>query len=265
MEVQVRITSVINQKGGVGKTALSVGLAGALAEAGQRVLLVDLDPQGHATAEALQLPEASGQATLAGALSREYTGPTSALAVRHWIHESGGSIDVWPNSQAMFLVSRQLDLGRSRELQVRRLLADVDGTYDHVVLDCPPALDALTDNALAATDGILIPLLLDPSMLRALKLLMDQIESLEAQVERKRPIEVHGLVPSAYRRPLSNLATRTQADLKRLGVPMLAHLPLAVVVPEAWHAGVPLTAHAPDHEHSTALRSIAALLMEASA
>jgi chromosome partitioning protein len=258
----VRVTAVLNQKGGVGKTALSVGVAGALAaEQGRRVLLVDLDPQGHATTEALQLAEAEDRAArLAAALPGEYTGPAGALSVRHSTYGTG-LLDVWPTSVDMFLVGRKLEQLRARkEDQLQRLLADVAGDYDHAVIDCPPALDVLTDNALTAADGVLIPVQLDPSMLRALRLLFDQIDSLEAML-RRVPIDLHGLVPGVYRRPRTKLAESVLTkDLGSIGLPILAHLPLAVAVPEAWRAGQPLTVYAPDHENSAALRGIAKVL-----
>jgi len=106
----VRITSMTNQKGGVGKTGLTAGVGGALAERGRRVLLVDLDPQGHLSAEALGLDDqpASGP-SLAGALAGTYEGPTVDLAVEHSRTPAGGHIDVLANSLAMFTVGRALD------------------------------------------------------------------------------------------------------------------------------------------------------------
>jgi chromosome partitioning protein len=258
----VRKTAVLNQKGGVGKTAISVGVAGALAELGKRVLLVDLDPQGHATTEALGLAEAQGDVQLAKALHGAYRGPALELAVRHSTTDTGGVLDVWCNSQEMFLVEHELQLLRvAREGQLTRLLKEVDGDYDHAVIDCPPALNGLTDNALTAAEGLLIPLTLDPSMLRAMNLLLNQTDSLDKQLQRN-PIHIHGLVPGLFRRPLSKLADAVDGDLKALGLPMLGPLPLSVAVPEAWKAGVPMTQHAPDHEHTTALRAIATVLEE---
>lgn len=257
-----RNTAVLNQKGGVGKTALSVGVAGALQDRGRRVLLVDLDPQGHATTEALGLPEAEGDVQLARALSGTFRGPASELAVRHSILEGGGVLDVWTNSVEMFLVEDALQLMRvAPQAQLQRLIQQVEDDYDDVVIDCPPALNRLTDNALTVADGLLIPLTLDPSMMRALRLLLDQTDSLDKQLQRAA-IHIHGLVPGLYRRPLSNLADSVQRDLKGLRLPMLGPLPMAVAVPEAWKAATPMTRHVPDHEHSSALRQIATVIEE---
>src|SRR5699024_2828222 len=97
----MRVTSVVNQKGGVGKTTLSVGTAAALAEFGRRVLLIDLDPQGHATTELLGLSETEPTApSLARALSKSWKGPVADLAVSHPDSNvgNGGTFDVIPTS-----------------------------------------------------------------------------------------------------------------------------------------------------------------------
>ncbi|WP_281172117.1 ParA family protein [Amycolatopsis benzoatilytica] len=105
---------MLNQKGGVGKTGLTVGTGGALAERGRRVLLVDLDPQGHLTAEALRMEEADpDQPNLASALVGEHTGPIEELIHQREPHPSGGQLDIIPTSVAMFLVVRQLYHGRA--------------------------------------------------------------------------------------------------------------------------------------------------------
>ncbi|MPZ66652.1 MAG: AAA family ATPase [Pseudonocardiaceae bacterium] len=257
----MHVTAVLNQKGGVGKTGLTAGVGGALAETGARVLLVDLDPQGHLTTEALGLAEADEPATVAAALAGHYTGPVAQLVAHHSKTDAGGVLDVLPTALAMFLVGRELDRLPAREWRLARLLEALADRYDRVVIDCPPALDVLTDNALAACHGVLIPVQPERSSVRALRLLLGQIEGLEAALRRER-IVLHGLVPGLYRRPLSRLAAHVMGELDALPLPMLAHLPLAVVVGEAWDAGVPLTSYAPHSEHADAYRSVAATLQE---
>lgn len=259
----MRITAVLNQKGGVGKTALAVGVAGALADTGARVLLVDLDPQGHATTQALHLEEAEGEARLAAALTGDWTGPVHELATTHSHADGGGTLEVWANSIDMFVVARQLDLLRARETRLSRLLEQVAGEYEHVLIDCPPALDVLTDNALAAADGLLIPVQLERSSQRALHLLLQQIHSLEQALQRPQ-LQLHGLVPALYRRPLTVLARTVLAELEQLPLPTLAHLPLAVTVAESWEAGTPLTRYAPDTEAAATCRELATTLTKES-
>lgn len=260
----MRITGVINQKGGVGKTAVVAGVAGALAERGRRVLVGDLDPQGHLTVTALQLQRiADGRPSLATALAGDYTGPVRGLVVNHSVTAAGGRLDVLPNSFRMWTAVRDLDKRPDRERQLGRLLAELAGDYDDVLLDAPPALDILTDNILAAVDGVLIPVQPDDSSLEALRLLLGQIHALQHAL-RRPPIELHGLVASAYRRPLASI---DKTVMERLGqiedLPVLVHLPWAVVVKEAWRSGQPVTTYAPDTASAAAYRDLADVLVAA--
>ncbi len=255
----MRVTAVLNQKGGVGKTGLVAGVGGALAEIGARVLAVDLDPQGHLTTEALGLPEAEEPATLPAALAGRYTGPVDQLVVNHSKTDAGGVLDVLPTALEMFLVGRELDRLTAREWRLTRLLDPLAGHYDQVLVDCPPALDVLTDNALAACGGVVIPVQPERSSVRALRLLLGQITGLESALRRER-IVLHGLVPGLYRRPLSRLAAHVMGELEELPLPVLAHVPLAVLVGEAWESGVPVTTYAPDSEHANAYRAVARVL-----
>src|SRR5712691_11865854 len=190
----MKITAVVNQKGGVGKTATAINVGGALAADGRRVLLVDLDPQGHLT-EGLKLPAAEHPATLAAALTGEWTGDPAALVV---MYDRGGSgrLAAIPNALEMFTVAREMDKLRAREERLARVLGPLDGMFDHILIDCPPALDILTDNALTAADGVLIPVQAEDSSLRALRLLLGQVNALETELRRERPLKLHGLVVS---------------------------------------------------------------------
>jgi chromosome partitioning protein len=261
------ITAVLNQKGGVGKTGLTVGTGGALAERGRRVLLVDLDPQGHLTAEALRMEEADPDLpNLAAALVGEYDGPVEELIHARPPHPSGGQLDVVPTSVAMFLVVRQLYHGRAPEFRLARLLQRLpEGSYDHVLIDCPPSLDILTDNALVAADGLVIPVQPNNTSLRALRLLIEQLAVVETELELPRR-ELYGLVPGIYRRPLSGIARYKMEQLEQYAVPedpadpplpILAHLPLAAVVEEAWLSGETVVGYKPNAPIADAYRRIA--------
>lgn len=258
-----RVTAVLNQKGGVGKTAITAGVAGALADAGRRVLAVDLDPQGHLTVSALQMPRVETEApSLATVLAGDSTTKAADLPKRHSTTEAGGVLDVLPTSLRMWTAVRDLDKRPDRERQLGRLLGDLAATerYDHVLIDCPPALDVLADNALAAADGILIPAQPDDTSVEALRILLAQLAALERGLNRA-PLDRHGLVASCYRTPLSLVHRTTMEALAALdGLPILAHCPLSVVVPEAWRKGEPVTRYAPDHQVSEAYRSLADML-----
>ncbi|EME50764.1 ParA family protein [Amycolatopsis decaplanina] len=256
----MQITSVVNQKGGVGKTSLSVGAAAALAERGRRVLLIDLDPQGHATTELLGLDEvAPDMPSLAKALTKVWKGPIEELAVRHPRSNlgRGGAFDVIPTSPGMFDLIRRLDRFRVPGWQLARVIQFAN--YDHIIIDCPPALDVLTNNALAASHGILVPVQPDRTSIRALRLLSDQVRYVEQTVGRP-PIAYYGLVPGLYRRPISHYAAAALQELYAFGIPMLSHVPLGVVMNEAAAHGVPVTTYAPETLQALSFREIAETL-----
>ncbi|SBW27296.1 ParA family protein [Protofrankia symbiont of Coriaria ruscifolia] len=249
------ITAVANQKGGVGKTATAVNVGGALAAGGGRVLLVDLDPQGHLTS-ALRLPAAQG-ATLAAALTGSWTGRPGQLVVTHSETAAGGRLDVVPTALEMFTVGRELDRMRAREQRLARLLAPLAPDYDRVLVDCPPSLDILTDNALTAANDLIVPVQAEDSSLHALRLLLGQVAAVDADL-RDTPLRLLGVVVSLLRRPPSTLARTVLEHLQHQpDLPLLATVPLGVVVAEAWRSGVTVAEYAPGSEHAEIYRQLA--------
>lgn len=252
----------MNQKGGVGKTATSVNVAGALAQDGRRVLLVDLDPQGHLTV-ALKTGRQPGGPSLFGALTGQWSGDSFDLTVTHSTPGTG-RLDVIPHTTEMFEIVRELDKMRAREGRLERVLAPLDAEYDHVVLDCPPALDILTDNALVAADGLLIPVQAEDSSLHALELLLAQVEAVEVEL-RRGPLELHGLVVSMLERGRGGLARSTIGRsvivaLEELPLPILATIPRGVPITEAWRYGRTVADYAPESEHAQAYRTLSKVL-----
>jgi chromosome partitioning protein len=258
-----RCTAVANQKGGVGKSATTINVGGALAEQGRQVLLIDLDPQGHLT-DALGLQAAVGPATLPAALTGTWEGPGDDLVVEHSTTPAGGRLAAIPNSLEMFTAARTMDRMRAREHRLSRILASLGTEWDHVMIDCPPSLDILTDNALTAAESILIPVQAEDSSLKALRLLLAQSEDVDTNL-RERPLLLHGLVVSLLRRPPSILARSVLQHLEALpDLPVLATIPLSVTVAEAWRSGRTVVDYAPDSEHAAAYRTLASILDKAS-
>jgi chromosome partitioning protein len=171
----VRIFCIANQKGGVGKTTTAVNLAAGLAAQGQRVLLVDLDPQGNATMgsgiDKRQLTRSVYQVLLGSASAR-------AAAVRS---EAGG-YDLLPANRELAGAEVELVDLDHRELRLKQALAVVEGDYDFVLIDCPPSLSLLTINGLCCAHGVIIPMQCEYFALEGLTDLVNTIKRVHANL-----------------------------------------------------------------------------------
>jgi chromosome partitioning protein len=165
--VRARIVAVANQKGGVGKTTTAINLAACLAEAGERCLLVDLDPQANATSGLGR--RANGHSTLDlldGVPLAELTVPSSFT-----------NLDLVPAKADLAATSVQLSALAGGERYLSEALAgDATGGYGFVFLDCPPAFGSLTVNALAAADRVLVPVQAEYYALEGLSQLLGSID-----------------------------------------------------------------------------------------
>lgn len=180
--------AIINQKGGVGKTATSVNLGAALAERGQRALLIDLDPQGHLTTHLGLDACAKGTGI--------YEVLTSNLPLESAIHAYSPNISVVPAQIDLAAAEMELVSVVGREVILRDMLYGSDWPFDVVVIDCPPSLGVLTLNALAASTRVLIPL--QPHFL-ALQGVGKLLETVMLVSKRINPrISVCGMVITLY-------------------------------------------------------------------
>lgn len=183
------IISVVNQKGGVGKTTTAVNLAAALSEAGKFVLLVDLDPQGNAT---------SGL----GIKYRELqTGLYHALMGQSRIHDvvantSHAGLRVVPATPDLAGANVELVSMEGREQKLSDLLTEVKHAYDYVLIDCPPSLGMLTLNGLVAADHILIPVQAEYYALEGLGQLLKTVELVKENI--KPELSVLGAVVTMF-------------------------------------------------------------------
>jgi chromosome partitioning protein len=160
------IYAVANQKGGVGKTTTAVNLAACLAEAGQRVLLVDIDPQANATSGLGLTTGGTGIAEVV----------LDGVAVEDAICESHvDNLDVVPGSPDLAGAAVELIERPQRDQLLRAALAGVVGNYQYVFLDCPPSLDLLTVNALVAANRLIVPVQCEYYALEGLSRLMETV------------------------------------------------------------------------------------------
>ncbi len=146
----MRIIAVINQKGGCGKTTTAINLSACLAELGQEVLLMDLDPQGHSGLGLGILPDPA-QKGMYSVLARE-------VPVKELIQPVRTQLDIIPASITLAAIEQKLAGMDRRERQLMLAMAGLNRYYDYVLLDCPPSLGLLTINALMASDEVIIPL-----------------------------------------------------------------------------------------------------------
>jgi chromosome partitioning protein len=170
--------AVSNQKGGVGKTTVAMNVAGALAERGHDVLLVDLDPQGHAT-EGCGFTAAydAESPTLFDVLTDlDQVDRLDDLVLEH------EEFDVVPSNVDMFNAEPELTGAMRARNRLNLALDELEEQHAHgfVVVDCPPSLGILTDNALLACQNVLVPAQAEGTSIRALEILFDQIDSLVA-------------------------------------------------------------------------------------
>jgi chromosome partitioning protein len=205
-------------------------LGAALAEQGKKVLLIDLDPQGHLT-EGVGMTELYLQEehNLFDALTNSH--PDRAGLVHPIPHEK---FDLIPSNYQMALIEQKLFMTRNREHKLREILEDVSQGYDWVLIDCPPNLGNLTDNALNAARLVVVPIQAETTSVRALDLLFDQIES----VEKGLSITIRALavVPNLVQD--SALSRRILHDL-RATIPVVTPFEIKkrVVLQEAYDKG----------------------------
>ena len=247
-----RVLAVANQKGGVAKTTTTYTLGAAMAEAGRRVLLVDLDPQACLTYSMGVEPDTLERSLHDVLLDR--CDPREVIV-------SAGALDVLPANidlagTEVFLLSKT-----GREYGLKKALADLATDYDLVLIDCPPSLGILTINGLTAADEVIIPLQCETLSHRGVGQLLETIADVRSFTNAD--LDVLGVVATMFD-GRTNLTREVIADIpKRYGLDVLdPAIPKSVRVAEAPQLGRSILEHAPGSKPAAAYRELAAGLFE---
>ncbi|WP_439146523.1 ParA family protein [Vibrio sp.] len=200
-----RIVAIANQKGGVGKTTTCVNLAASMAATKRKILVVDLDPQGNATM-ASGVDKYQVEATAYDLLVED--SPFDEVVCR----STSGNYDLIAANGDVTAAEIKLMEVFAREVRLKNALESIRGNYDYIFIDCPPSLNLLTINAMAAADSVLVPMQCEYFALEGLTALMDTISKLAAVVNEDLKIE--GLLRTMYD-PRNRLSNEVSDQLKK--------------------------------------------------
>ncbi len=250
-----RIYALVNQKGGVGKTTTAINLVAYLAQLGQRVLLIDLDPQANATSSlGMDKTKVAGgvyDTLVNGATARDYV-----------LHSPQLKLALLPSSPALAGAEVELVPLLARESQLRNALEPALAPYDYILIDCPPSLGLLTVNGLvAARDGVLIPVQCEYLALEGLSLLTNTIARVRAALNPQ--LTIRGLVMTMYD-ARANLSQQVVDEVRKHfpGKVFAAIIPRSVRLAEAPSHGLPISLYAPTSPGAQAYRALAEELLQ---
>ena len=245
-----RIIAMVNQKGGVGKTTSSINLAASLAELGRRVLIVDFDPQGAASAGFGVNPHELDLTVYNVLMERR-------VEIRDAILQTDvQNIDLLPANIDLSAAEVQLVNEVAREQVLASQLRKVSDDYDVIIIDCQPSLGLLTVNALAAAHGVIIPLTAEFFALRAVALLIDTIEKVQDRINPD--LQIDGVLATMYdQRTLHSREVLGRLD-EAFGDKLFETvIRRTVKFPDATVAMEPITEFAPSHAGAHGYRRLA--------
>ncbi|MDE1544337.1 AAA family ATPase [Dechloromonas agitata] len=184
----MKVLAITNQKGGVGKTTTAVNLAASLGAEGKRVLLIDMDPQGNATTGA--------GITKKEALPTVYQLLIGAASLVEVCIKTDFAFDILPANRELAGAEVELIELERREFRLKQALQQNQSDYDFVLIDCPPALNMLTVNALVAADSVLIPMQCEYYALEGLSDLVETLRKVRHGLNSR--LEIEGLLRTMY-------------------------------------------------------------------
>ncbi len=245
----VRITACTNQKGGVGKTTTVINLAAFLALSGTRTLVIDLDPQGNAT---------SGLGVDRRSVDRSsYEALVDRVPISELVMETPvAGLDLLPSAPSLSGAEIELVGLPGRERRLTASLAEMNGRYDRVLIDCPPSLGLLTLNALTAADGVLIPIQTEYYALEGLSQLVNTIRRVREGLNPH--LEIEGVLLTMYD-ARTNLSAQVASEVRRHmnGSVYDTIVPRSVRLSEAPSHGLPIALYDPGSRGAHAYRELA--------
>lgn len=250
-----RIYTLVNQKGGVGKTTTAINLGAYLAQMGQRVLVVDLDPQANATSSLGVDKRAVQFSTYDALLNGDI--PVSSILFNERLQ-----LALLPSSPSLAGAEVELVEESGREFRLRNALESVDGKYDYILIDCPPSLGILTVNGLiAARDGVLVPVQCEYLALEGLGQLTQTIERVQSALFPG--LRVRGVILTMFD-PRTKLSADVVREVKNHfpGQVFESIVPRSIRLAEAPSYGLPISAYSPSSAGANAYTALAKELLE---
>lgn len=249
------IISMCNQKGGVGKTTSTINMGACLAELGRKVLLVDLDPQGALSA-GLGLTHDQIQDTIYDVMLDSEVSVHSAI-----VHTGVTGLDLVPANIDLSAAEIQMVNEVGREHTLARALRPVRKDYDFIIIDCQPSLGLLTVNALACSQGVIIPMECEFFSLRGLALLTDTVEKVADRINFD--LEVMGILVTMFDRRTRHAREVMDRVVEYFGDKVFdTVITRTVRFPETSVAGEPITTWAPSSQAAKQYRDLAKEVIE---
>ncbi len=250
-----RIYTLVNQKGGVGKTTTAINLGAYLAQHGQRVLIVDIDPQANATS-CLGIDKRSVENSSYQALLGEDS-PASLVLINERLN-----LSLLPSSPALAGAEVELVDETERNTRLKKALTSLNENYDYILLDCPPSLGLLTINGLmAAQDGVIIPVQCEYLALEGLGQLIQTIQQVRSALYPD--LRVRGVVLTMFDKR-TNLANDVVAEVNNHFPEQVfkAIIPRSIRLAEAPSYGLPISKYAPNSVGAIAYDALAKELLD---